>query len=113
MLVLTGFFRRQQRVVETMTPDQLTRECWSRIHNTRTQSLLFLYHVRPRNTVFLVAFVLSCLGRLASDALAGGSLPLGQQEEANAPLFLFEGGHLCAALHGAGINLRYLPMVSE
>ena len=50
-------------------------------------------------------------GRLASDALAGGSRPLGQAEEGSPPLFLFEGGHLCAAMHGAGINLRYLPMV--
>lgn len=51
-------------------------------------------------------------GRLASDALGGGSVPLGRPEEVNPPLFLFEGGHLCAAMHGAGINLRYLPMVS-
>eukprot|EP00752_Nemacystus_decipiens_P014235 g12662.t1 len=48
-------------------------------------------------------------GRIASDALAGGSRPLEQAEEGNPPLFLFEGGHLCAAMHGAGINLRYLP----
>ncbi|CAM9741113.1 unnamed protein product, partial [Scytosiphon promiscuus] len=40
-------------------------------------------------------------GRLANDALVGGS--------GNPPLFLFDGGHLCAALHGAGVNLRYLP----
>lgn len=52
-------------------------------------------------------------GRLASDALAGGTIPLGQAEESKGspPLFLFDGGHLCAAMHGAGINLRYLPMV--
>lgn len=57
--------------------------------------------------------VIMITGRLASDALAGGSRPLGQAEEGNPPLFLFEGGHLCAAMHGAGINLRYLPMVRD
>ncbi|CAN0431619.1 unnamed protein product, partial [Ectocarpus sp. 12 AP-2014] len=50
-------------------------------------------------------------GRLASDALMGGSVPLARSEERSPPLFLFDGGHLCAAMHGAGINLRYLPML--
>lgn len=50
---------------------------------------------------------------MARDALVGGVEQLGQSEERNPPLFIFEGGHLCAALHGAGVNLRYLPAVSE
>ena len=51
--------------------------------------------------------------RVAHDALVGGMEQLGQAEERNPPLFIFEGGHLCAAVHGAGVNLRYLPAVSE
>lgn len=44
----------------------------------------------------------------------GGSLPLGHQSgDGKPPVCLFEGGQLCAAVHGAGVNLRYLPMVGE
>lgn len=50
-------------------------------------------------------------GRVANDALVGGTDTVRPTESRHPPLFLFEGGHLCAAMHGMGINLRYLPAV--
>lgn len=51
-----------------------------------------------------------CAARVADDATCTGCTLVGSVDR-DPPLFVFEGGHLCAAMHAAGLNLRYLPAV--
>lgn len=64
--------------------------------------------------IYLRRFLSLCpTARVADDATCSGCTLVGSVhvDERNPPLFVFEGGHLCAAMHAAGLNLRYLPAV--